>query len=154
MRLTIGLRTGTLAPAPTRSIAMEGPQIRPPKRPIPAPVWLAVSRMRLGGWIGVIRQAHHQLGRSCATNAGTVPGASEGGPQAPRTRLRSGRFALGCTSMAAIGVLLAVVSPVMGQQKTLIVAGYGGSFEQTMRKEILPGFEAKHGPQIEYVVGN
>ena len=56
--------------------------------------------------------------------------------------------------MAAIGVLLAVGSPVMGQQKTLIVAGYGGSFEQTMRKEIFPSFEAKHGTKIEYVAGN
>ena len=42
----------------------------------------------------------------------------------------------------------------MGQQRTLIVAGYGGSFEQTMRKEVFPGFEAKHGVKIEYVAGN
>jgi len=42
----------------------------------------------------------------------------------------------------------------MGQQGTLVVAGYGGSFEQTMRKEVFPGFEAKHGVKIEYVAGN
>jgi len=55
--------------------------------------------------------------------------------------------------MTAIGMLLALVLPAMGQQ-SLIVAGYGGSFEQTMRKEVFPGFEAKHGVKIEYVAGN
>lgn len=40
------------------------------------------------------------------------------------------------------------------QQKTFYVAGYGGSFEQTMRKEIIPAFEKKHNVKIEYVAGN
>ena len=40
------------------------------------------------------------------------------------------------------------------QQKTFYVAGYGGSFEQTMRKEIIPAFEKKHGVKVEYVAGN
>ena len=40
------------------------------------------------------------------------------------------------------------------QQKQLYVAGYGGSFEQTMRKDIIPAFEAKHGVKVEYVAGN
>jgi putative spermidine/putrescine transport system substrate-binding protein len=56
--------------------------------------------------------------------------------------------------MTAIGMVLAFMSPAMGQQRTLIVAGYGGSFEQTMRKEVFPRFEAKHGVNIEYVAGN
>src|SRR5690348_1240286 len=41
------------------------------------------------------------------------------------------------------------------QQQTLYVAGYGGSFEQTMRKEIIPAFEKKHScVNDEYVAGN
>jgi putative spermidine/putrescine transport system substrate-binding protein len=44
--------------------------------------------------------------------------------------------------------------PAFAQQKTLTVAGYGGSFEQTLRKEIFPAFEAKHGVKIDYVAGN
>jgi putative spermidine/putrescine transport system substrate-binding protein len=40
------------------------------------------------------------------------------------------------------------------QQKTFYVAGYGGSFEQTMRKEIIPAFEKKHNVKVEYVAGN
>src|SRR5258708_9470464 len=40
------------------------------------------------------------------------------------------------------------------QDRTLYVAAYGGSFEQTMRKEIIPPFEQKHGVKIEYVAGN
>jgi len=40
------------------------------------------------------------------------------------------------------------------EDKTLYVAAYGGSFEQTMRKDIFPGFEQKHGLKLEYVAGN
>ncbi|WP_431856079.1 ABC transporter substrate-binding protein [Azospirillum sp.] len=40
------------------------------------------------------------------------------------------------------------------QQKTLYVAAYGGSFEQTMRKDVIPAFEQKHGVKVEYVAGN
>jgi putative spermidine/putrescine transport system substrate-binding protein len=40
------------------------------------------------------------------------------------------------------------------QQKTFTLAGYGGSFEQTMRKEVIPPFESKHGVRVEYVAGN
>lgn len=40
------------------------------------------------------------------------------------------------------------------QTKTFYVAGYGGSFEQTMRTEIIPAFEKKHGVKVEYVAGN
>ena len=54
---------------------------------------------------------------------------------------------------AGIGLTLVAV-PVMAQQKTLTIAGYGGSWEQTLRKEVFPAFEAKHGVKIEYTAGN
>ena len=44
--------------------------------------------------------------------------------------------------------------PQSAQQKTLTVAGYGGSWEQTMRKFVFPAFEAKHGVKMEYTAGN
>lgn len=50
-------------------------------------------------------------------------------------------------------VLMGVASPAMAQQK-LYVAGYGGSFEQTIRKEVIPAFEKKHNVTVEYVAGN
>ena len=56
---------------------------------------------------------------------------------------------------AVVGALaLAGVCSVSAQTKTFYVAGYGGSFEQTMRKEIIPAFEKKHGVKVEYVAGN
>ncbi len=45
-------------------------------------------------------------------------------------------------------------STAFAQQKTLYVAGYGGSYEQTMRKEIIPSFEKQANVKIEYVAGN
>ena len=50
--------------------------------------------------------------------------------------------------------LLGVVTPATAQQKTFTLGGYGGSFEQTMRKDVIPAFEAKHGVKVEYVAGN
>ena len=50
--------------------------------------------------------------------------------------------------------LVATATLAAAQQKTFYVAGYGGSFEQTMRKEIIPAFEKKHGVKVEYVAGN
>lgn len=40
------------------------------------------------------------------------------------------------------------------QQKTIYVAGYGGSYEQTMRKEVIPAFEKQANVKVEYVAGN
>ena len=40
------------------------------------------------------------------------------------------------------------------QAQTLYVAGYGGSFEQTLRKEIMPAFVRKFGGTVEYIAGN
>jgi putative spermidine/putrescine transport system substrate-binding protein len=56
----------------------------------------------------------------------------------------------------ALFVALALCGAVgaQAQQKTFYVAGYGGSFEQTMRKEIFPAFEKKHNVKVEYVAGN
>jgi putative spermidine/putrescine transport system substrate-binding protein len=53
---------------------------------------------------------------------------------------------------AALLVLLA--APALAQNKTLVVASYGGSWEQEMRKHVIPDFEAKHGVKVEYVAGN
>ena len=54
----------------------------------------------------------------------------------------------------ALLLALASAAPSFAQQKTITVGAYGGSFEQTMRKEIIPAFEAKHGVKVEYVAGN
>jgi putative spermidine/putrescine transport system substrate-binding protein len=57
--------------------------------------------------------------------------------------------------VVAAGALLAFSSaPLTAQQKTLTVAAYGGSWEQTLRKFVIPDFEAKHGVKVEYVAGN
>ena len=45
-------------------------------------------------------------------------------------------------------------APLAAQQKTLTIAAYGGSWEQTLRKFVIPDFEAKHGVKVEYVAGN
>ena len=51
-------------------------------------------------------------------------------------------------------LLVAAASPVLAQSKTLVVAGYGGSFEQDLRKFVIPDFEQKHGVKVEFVAGN
>ncbi len=50
--------------------------------------------------------------------------------------------------------LVSTLSSVQAQQKTFTLAGYGGSFEKTMREQVLPPFAAKHNLRIEYVAGN
>jgi len=50
-------------------------------------------------------------------------------------------------------VALAAAVPASAEQR-LTVAGYGGSFEQTMRKVVIPDFEASHKVKIEYIAGN
>jgi len=44
-----------------------------------------------------------------------------------------------------MAALAAVPSVVSAQQKTLYVAGYGGSFEKTIRDEVIPAFEKANG---------
>ncbi len=50
--------------------------------------------------------------------------------------------------------MLLGVAPAGAQQKTFTIGAYGGSFEQVMRKDVIPAFEAKHGVKVEYVAGN
>jgi putative spermidine/putrescine transport system substrate-binding protein len=57
-------------------------------------------------------------------------------------------------SLAALALAVVAAAPVAAQQKTLYVAGYGGSFEQSLRKDMFPAFEKKHGVKIEYIAGN
>jgi putative spermidine/putrescine transport system substrate-binding protein len=57
--------------------------------------------------------------------------------------------------LTAAGCVLALAaSPALAQQKTLTVAAYGGSWEQAMRKFVIPDFEAKHNVKVEYTAGN
>ena len=49
---------------------------------------------------------------------------------------------------------LALAGATAAQAQTLYVAGYGGSFEQTIRKEIMPAFTKKFGATVEYIAGN
>lgn len=49
---------------------------------------------------------------------------------------------------------LAVANSASAQQKTLYVAGYGGSFEKTIRDEVIPTFEKENSVKVEYVAGN
>jgi putative spermidine/putrescine transport system substrate-binding protein len=58
-----------------------------------------------------------------------------------------------CAALAAASAI-AFSAASIAQQKTFYVAGYGGSFEQTMRKEIIPAFEKSHNVKIEYIAGN
>src|SRR5437868_4256323 len=61
----------------------------------------------------------------------------------------------GLLSLAALAALaLGVAEEGHAQTKTLYVAAYGGSFEQTMRKDIIPPFEKTYGVTVEYVAGN
>jgi len=54
----------------------------------------------------------------------------------------------------ALAAVLALAGLAVAQAQTLYVAGYGGSFEQTIRKEIMPAFTKKFGAAVEYIAGN
>jgi putative spermidine/putrescine transport system substrate-binding protein len=69
--------------------------------------------------------------------------------------IRGGTMSVRISVSALVAALaLNAAVPAYAQQKTLYVAGYGGSFEQTMRKGVIPAFEKKHGVKVEYVAGN
>jgi putative spermidine/putrescine transport system substrate-binding protein len=57
-------------------------------------------------------------------------------------------------ALLATGVLCAVAATPAFAQKTFTLGGYGGSFEKTMREQVIPPFEKKHGVKVEYVAGN
>jgi putative spermidine/putrescine transport system substrate-binding protein len=54
----------------------------------------------------------------------------------------------------SIAALAWTLAPASAEQKTLYVAGYGGSFEKTIREEVIPAFEKAHDVKVEYVAGN
>lgn len=60
----------------------------------------------------------------------------------------------GLFSGVSIAALVAMIAPANAQQQTLYVAGYGGSFEKTMRDEVIAEFEKKHDVKVEYIAGN
>ncbi|MBB4017477.1 putative spermidine/putrescine transport system substrate-binding protein [Chelatococcus caeni] len=55
---------------------------------------------------------------------------------------------------ASLAATMAFAPPAFAQEKVLYVAGYGGSFEKTMRDEVIPQFEKEHGVKVQYVAGN
>lgn len=57
------------------------------------------------------------------------------------------------TFFSMLLLVLSVSNQAFAQQK-LVVAGYGGSFEDIMRKDIFPPFEKKHNVKIDFVAGN
>src|SRR5215468_6260241 len=57
-------------------------------------------------------------------------------------------------TLALAGALALAAVAAAPAQTTLYVAGYGGSFEQTIRKEIMPAFSKKFGATVEYIAGN
>lgn len=65
------------------------------------------------------------------------------------------RFSIQAATAALLGTAaLALTGPAAEAQQTFYVAGYGGTFEQSMRKDIIPAFEKAHGVKVEYVAGN
>jgi putative spermidine/putrescine transport system substrate-binding protein len=56
--------------------------------------------------------------------------------------------------LVAIALSALAAEPALAQQKTLYVAGYGGSYEKTIRDEVIPAFEQANGVKVEYVAGN
>jgi putative spermidine/putrescine transport system substrate-binding protein len=58
------------------------------------------------------------------------------------------------SGMIMASTVLATSGAADAQQKTMFLAAFGGSYEQHMRKEIIPAFEKLAGVKIEYVAGN
>lgn len=59
------------------------------------------------------------------------------------------------TLMAAASTLALVhAAPVLAQEKTLTLGGYGGSFETLMKEHVIPPFEKEHGVTVQFVPGN
>jgi putative spermidine/putrescine transport system substrate-binding protein len=56
-------------------------------------------------------------------------------------------------AVALLGIT-AIYNPATAQDpKTMYIAGYGGSFEKTMRETLLPPFENANNVKVEYVAG-
>ncbi len=61
---------------------------------------------------------------------------------------------LGLLTALGLTALATSLAPALAQQPTLYVAGYGGSFEKTIRTEVIPAFEKANNVKVEYVAGN
>ncbi len=61
---------------------------------------------------------------------------------------------LGLLTALGLTALATSLAPATAQQTTLYVAGYGGSFEKTIRTEVIPAFEKANNVKVEYVAGN
>src|SRR6478672_13254160 len=61
---------------------------------------------------------------------------------------------LSAAAASAAAIVAGLAPSAACAQKTLYIGSYGGSFEQTMRKEIIPPFEKANGVKVEYVAGN
>jgi len=57
-------------------------------------------------------------------------------------------------SVAVAAVLATTFSSGASAQQKLVVAGYGGSFEDIMRTSVFPPFAKQHGIEFDYVAGN
>ena len=57
------------------------------------------------------------------------------------------------STLAAAGVLL-WTQGAYAQEQTLVVGGYGGSFQTLMEKLVIPQFEKDHDVKIQFVAGN
>jgi len=60
---------------------------------------------------------------------------------------------IGAASVLLVACLSSVPTSAAAQQR-LVIAGYGGSFEDIMRTKILPPFAQQHGVEFDYVAGN
>jgi putative spermidine/putrescine transport system substrate-binding protein len=57
--------------------------------------------------------------------------------------------------VAALAIMVAVATPAgTARAETLVVAGYGASFEKVMREKVLPAFEQEQGVTVQYTAGN
>ncbi|MGY2052098.1 ABC transporter substrate-binding protein [Methylobacterium sp. JK268] len=61
---------------------------------------------------------------------------------------------LGLLTAAGLLALAGFLGPARAEPPVLYVAGYGGSFEKTIRTDVIPAFEKAHGVRVEYVSGN
>lgn len=57
-------------------------------------------------------------------------------------------------STLALALAALLATPLVSAQQKFTIAAYGGSYEDMMRKEIIPAWEKKAGVKVEYVAGN
>lgn len=55
--------------------------------------------------------------------------------------------------LLAAAAAMGLVGPAAAQTR-LVVAAYGGSYEQVMREAVIPPFERAHGVRVDYLAGN